>query len=176
MKRLVELLVAALMLLVWPVLATQPLGPPAAVVDPLGGVAFAVQPDEMLPDPQLEKRARAISAGLRCLVCQNQSIDDSDADLAKDLRLVVRERLKAGDDDRAVVDYVVARYGEFVLLRPRLQFSTLLLWGSPILLLAGGAIYAIRVARSRPMMTGAKPVLSRDEEAAVERLLAERGQ
>ena len=85
----------------------------------LASAANAVQPDEVLPDPALEARARAISEGLRCLVCQNQSIDDSDAPLAKDLRLLVRERLKAGDSDQEVVDFIVARYGEFVLLKPR---------------------------------------------------------
>ena len=99
---------------------------------------FAVQPDEILPDAGLEHRARTISGGLRCLVCQNQSIDDSDAPLAKDLRLIVRERLKAGDDDSAVVNYVVARYGDFVLLKPPLKTSTIALWLSPLVLLFGG--------------------------------------
>ncbi|WP_246191299.1 cytochrome c-type biogenesis protein [Aureimonas leprariae] len=141
------------------------------MVDSFGGIAFAVQPDEMLADPKLESRARTISAELRCLVCQNQSIDDSDADLAKDLRLVVRERLQAGDDDEAVLDYVVVRYGEFVLLRPRLHVSTLLLWGAPVLLIVGGALYAVWTARRRRT---SGPELSCDEEAAIERLLAER--
>src|SRR6476469_8455767 len=93
----------------------------------LGG-AQAVQPDEVLKDPALEARARDISSGLRCLVCQNQSIDDSDAPLARDLRLIVRERLTAGDDDRQVQAYVVGRYGEYVLLRPVFALHTLLLW------------------------------------------------
>ena len=93
--------------------------------------ALAVQPDEVLKDPVLERRARDISAGLRCLVCQNQSIDDSDAPLAKDLRVLVRDRLKAGDTDREVQGYVVQRYGEFVLLRPVFGAHTLLLWLTP---------------------------------------------
>jgi cytochrome c-type biogenesis protein CcmH len=92
------------------------------------GQVQAVQPDEVLGDAALEARARAISQGLRCLVCQNQSIDDSEAPLARDLRLLVRERLKAGDSDQQVVDFIVARYGEFVLLKPRLSSETLLLW------------------------------------------------
>src|ERR1051325_10132848 len=99
--------------------------------------ARAVQPDEILSDPVLEARARAISEGLRCLVCQNQSIDDSDAPLAKDLRLLVRERLKQGDSDKQVVDFIVARYGEFVLLKPTFSPHTLLLW------LATPAVFAV---------------------------------
>lgn len=101
--------------------------------------AGAVSPDEVLADAALEKRAREISAGLRCLVCQNQSIDDSDAPLARDLRLLVRERLTAGDSDREVRDFLVARYGEFVLLRPPFSPATLLLWLMPLLVLAGAA-------------------------------------
>ena len=97
--------------------------------------AQALSPDEMLSNPVLEKRARTISAELRCMVCQNESIDDSNADLARDLRVLVRERLVAGDTDEQVVEFLVARYGEFVLLRPRLQTSTLLLWGFPIVVL-----------------------------------------
>lgn len=107
----------------------------AAAVTP----SMAVQPDEILPDAAMEARARAMSAQLRCLVCQNQSIDDSNAPLARDLRLLVRERLKAGDSDSAVMDYVVARYGEFVLLKPPFNAATLLLWLTPLLaLLAAG--------------------------------------
>ncbi|MQW99721.1 cytochrome c-type biogenesis protein, partial [Sinorhizobium fredii] len=102
--------------------------------------AFAVNPDEVLADPALEARARAISAQLRCMVCQNQSIDDSNAELAKDLRLLVRERLKSGDSDEAVIAYVVSRYGEFVLLNPRFEAKTLVLWGMPVLLLVLGAL------------------------------------
>ncbi len=109
----------------------------------------AVQPDEVLPDPRLEARARSISAGLRCLVCQNQSIDDSNAPLARDLRLLVRERLTAGDSDKAVVDYVVQRYGEFVLLQPPFNGGTLLLWLAPALLLVGAGILAYRQFQGR---------------------------
>ena len=104
--------------------------------------AFAVQPDEVLPDPALETRARALSQELRCLVCQNQSIDDSDAPLARDLRILVRERLTAGDSDVQVLDFLVKRYGEFVLLRPRLEWHTALLWLTPLLVLVVGALAA----------------------------------
>ena len=104
--------------------------------------AFAQAPDERLKDPALEAKAREISKGLRCLVCQNQSIDDSDADLAKDLRRIVRERLLAGDDEAAIEDYLVSRYGEFVLLKPRLNTSTILLWGSPLLFVLMGVGFA----------------------------------
>jgi cytochrome c-type biogenesis protein CcmH len=98
----------------------------------------AVQVDEILPDPVLESRARAISHDLRCMVCQNQSIDDSEAPLARDLRLLVRERLKAGDSDGQVVDFMVARYGEFVLLKPRVSWHTAILWGAPLTILIAG--------------------------------------
>lgn len=98
--------------------------------------ALAFTPDEMLGDPALEARARRISLGLRCVVCQNQSIDDSNAPLAHDLRVLVRERLTKGDSDQQAIDYIVARYGTFVLLRPPLQFDTLLLWFGPLVLLA----------------------------------------
>lgn len=112
--------------------------------------AHAVEPDELLKDPKLEARARGLSAELRCLVCQNQSIDDSNAPLARDLRLLVRERLKAGDTDKQVMDYVVARYGEFVLLRPRFGWHTLLLWLTPIAILLLGITLARTVMRGRP--------------------------
>src|ERR1700688_4205707 len=102
----------------------------------------AVQVDEILPDPVLESRARAISHDLRCMVCQNQSIDDSEAPLARDLRLLVRERLKAGDSDGQVVDFMVARYGEFVLLRPKVSWHTAILWGAPLAILIAG-LFAI---------------------------------
>lgn len=123
---------------------------------PLGVIVFlttpagAVEPDEILADPRLETRAREISAELRCLVCQNQSIDDSSAPLARDLRLLVRERLKSGDSDKAVLDYVVQRYGEFVLLRPPFGVATLLLWIAPLLLLVGGGYLAARQLRAQP--------------------------
>jgi cytochrome c-type biogenesis protein CcmH len=107
--------------------------------------ALAVQPDEILTDPDLERQAREISAELRCLVCQNQSIDDSDAPLARDLRLLVRERLKAGDKPDQVMDYIVARYGEFVLLKPPFTAKTYLLWLAPLLLIAMGGYLAYRV-------------------------------
>lgn len=116
--------------------------------------AMAVQPDEMLKDPRLEQRARDISTGLRCLVCQNQSIDDSNAPLAKDLRVLVRERLKAGDSNEEVLKFVVARYGEFILLKPPFNIRTLLLWILPgmILLLAGGVIlFNMRRRRAAPV-------------------------
>ncbi len=103
---------------------------------------YAVQVDEILPDPALEARAREISQDLRCMVCQNQSIDDSEAPLARDLRLLVRERLKAGDSDTQVVDYLVARYGEFVLLKPRMSWHTAILWGAPLTILIIG-LFAI---------------------------------
>lgn len=104
--------------------------------------AFSVLPDEVLQNPALEARARDISAHLRCLVCKNESIDDSAAPLARDLRILVRERLKAGDTDRQVIDFLVARYGEFVLLKPRLNENTVLLWLAPlfIIIVAAGAI------------------------------------
>jgi cytochrome c-type biogenesis protein CcmH len=98
----------------------------------------AVQVDEILPDQGMESRARAISHELRCMVCQNQSIDDSEAPLARDLRLLVRERLKAGDNDAQVVDFMVARYGEFVLLKPRVSWHTAILWGAPFVILIAG--------------------------------------
>jgi len=100
--------------------------------------AYAVQPDEIMSDPAKESRARDLSRELRCMVCQNQSIDDSEAPLARDLRLLVRERLKAGDSDTQVVDFMVARYGEFVLLRPRMSWHTAILWGAPLTILIAG--------------------------------------
>ena len=103
-------------------------------------LARAVQPDEVLPDPKLEARARAISAGLRCLVCQNQSIDDSKAEIARDLRLLVRERLKLGETDEQVRAFLVNRYGNFILLKPPLDWETAFLWGMPALVLAAGGI------------------------------------
>lgn len=111
--------------------------------------AWAVQPDEVLSDPVLEQRARALSKGLRCMVCQNQSIDDSDAPLARDLRVLVRERLTQGDSDRQVLDFLVERYGEFVLLRPRLNWRTSVLWIAPPTLLIGGALALFVIARRR---------------------------
>lgn len=135
------------------------------------GVVLAVQPDEILKDATLEHRARDISAGLRCLVCQNQSIDDSDAPLAKDLRLLVRERLTAGDTNEQVVDYVVARYGEFVLLKPPFNSTTLLLWISPLVVLLFGIWLGQKTLRSRRAAEVSEAPLSADEKARLEALL-----
>lgn len=132
--------------------------------------AFAVNPDEVLADPALEARARALSAQLRCMVCQNQSIDDSNAELARDLRVLVRERLTNGDSDEAVIDYVVSRYGEFVLLNPRLRGETLLLWGAPIVLFLGGAAAMALFVRRRSGKTVGEP-LTAEEQAALERIV-----
>jgi cytochrome c-type biogenesis protein CcmH len=131
--------------------------------------AFAVNPDEVLADPALEQRARALSAELRCMVCQNQSIDDSNAELARDLRVVVRERLVGGDSDEQVLDYVVSRYGEFVLLKPRLSIRTIGLWGAPAALAIIGLIVAVVYTRRRAVQPLAK--LSPDEEARLGKLL-----
>jgi cytochrome c-type biogenesis protein CcmH len=139
--------------------------------------ALAVQPDEVMSDPTLEARARVLSKELRCMVCQNQSIDDSDAPLARDLRLLVREHLKAGDSDQQILDFLVARYGEFVLLRPRLEWHTALLWLGPPALLCGGALVLVLVARRRKrrgLTDTAKPeggALSAAEEARLAKLL-----
>ncbi|MBV8791628.1 MAG: cytochrome c-type biogenesis protein CcmH [Pseudolabrys sp.] len=123
--------------------------------------ALAVQPDEMLKDPVLEERARHLSRELRCMVCQNQSIDDSDAPLARDLRLLVRERLTAGDSDTKVVDFLVSRYGEFVLLKPRFEWRTVLLWGFPPAVVLVGVLLLWITARRRavedsPALTSAE--------------------
>jgi len=135
------------------------------------GPALAVRPDEMLADPGLEARARDVGRELRCLVCRNQSIDDSDADLAHDLRVLVRERIKGGDSDDQVVAYVRSRYGDFVLLRPPFEIGTLLLWGGPllILLLGGGAL--ARFYRSKGET--AAPPLSAEERQRLESVLGE---
>jgi cytochrome c-type biogenesis protein CcmH len=126
--------------------------------------AVAVQPDEILKDPALESRARALSRDLRCMVCQNQSIDDSDAPLARDLRLLVRERLTSGDSDSQVVYFLVARYGEFVLLKPRFAWHNAVLWLTPAGALAAGAIAVVMaIRRRRAAASGAVP-LSPDEE------------
>jgi cytochrome c-type biogenesis protein CcmH len=125
----------------------------------------------VLKDPALEARARAISAGLRCLVCQNQSIDDSDAPLARDLRLIVRERLLAGDSDEAVRAFVVARYGDFVLLRPPLRLSTLLLWLAPLVVLAGAVAFIWRRTRQGAIATAEAPPLRPEERAQLACLL-----
>src|SRR5262249_5968697 len=117
--------------------------------------ALAVQPDEILPDPALEARARELSRELRCMICQNQSIDDSDAPIARDLRILVRDRLKAGDSNSQVLDYLTSRYGEFVLLRPRFGWHTALLWLWPAILLIVGALGLVYVARRSGPATAA---------------------
>lgn len=134
--------------------------------------AIAADPSERLADPALEQRARAISEELRCLVCQNQSIDASDAQLAKDLRIIVRERIAAGDSDDAVRDFLVARYGEFVLLRPRAHGVGLLLWALPplLLLLAGAGLF---LAFRRRTVISDQESLSAEEEAALKALSQE---
>jgi cytochrome c-type biogenesis protein CcmH len=135
----------------------------------------AVQPDEMLRDPALEARARTLSQQLRCMVCQNESIDDSDAPLARDLRVLVRERLQAGDSDGQVLDFLVARYGEFVLLKPRLSLRTAILWGLPPALLLGGiALLVLAATRRRGRLQEANPNLTAGEQARLKKILAER--
>lgn len=137
-------------------------------------LAHAVEPSEMLEDPILEERARTISKDLRCLVCQNESIDDSHASLAKDLRVLVRERLVKGDTDEEVKDFLVLRYGEFVLLRPRMTAQNMVLWFSGPLMLLLAAMVAIFYVRRRGSAT--EPVvsaLSEDEKAALEKILSD---
>jgi len=126
--------------------------------------AVAVQPDEILKDQALEARARALSRELRCMVCQNQSIDDSDAPLARDLRVLVRERLTSGDSDSQVVDFLVARYGEFVLLQPRFAWHNAVLWMTPVGALIAGAIALFVAVRRRRAVPAAAAPLSPDEE------------
>lgn len=134
--------------------------------------AYAVNPDEMLDDPKLEARAREISEHLRCLVCQNESIDDSNADLAHDLRVLVRDRLKAGDTNEQTIDYIVDRYGEFVLLKPRFSARNLILWGAPLIVLVlGAAGIGYRMVSSRGKSGGVK--LTEEEERRLSRILAE---
>ncbi|MHA7773655.1 cytochrome c-type biogenesis protein [Roseibium sp. M-1] len=138
--------------------------------------AYAVAPDEILDDPVLEARARALSAELRCMVCQNQSIDDSDAPLAKDLRVLVRERLVAGDSDKAVIDYLVSRYGEFVLLKPRFAWHTIVLWAAgPVALICGliGIFLALRNRRTA-RAARVEPALTDEEKRRLEALLSQR--
>lgn len=134
-----------------------------------GRAAYAVQPDEMLKDPALEHRARQLSAELRCMVCQNQSIDDSDADLARDLRILVRDRLTAGDTDQQVLDYIVSRYGEFVLLKPRFSLRNAILWSVPAVLLLAGGTFLIVSARTRRRPAG--DPLTAEENEALARML-----
>lgn len=139
--------------------------------------AVAVEPDEILSDPKLEARAREVSVNLRCLVCQNQSIDDSDAELAKDLRVLVRERLTKGDTNEQVVSYIVDRFGEYVLLKPRIGLHTMILWFGPLalLLLAGGYFYLNFRSRPAASVSGAASpkveALSSEEQAALDKLM-----
>ena len=133
------------------------------------GAALAVQPDEVLADKALEARARALSTELRCLVCQNQSIDDSNAPLARDLRMIVREKLVAGESEDAILAFLVARYGEFVLLKPRFTMATALLWLGPFLVLLAGGIGIVLVARRRRVVENSAP-LSADEQARLDLL------
>jgi cytochrome c-type biogenesis protein CcmH len=147
-----------------------------AVVCLTAAPAFAVQPDEILADPALELRARELSRELRCMVCQNQSIDDSDAPLARDLRLLVRERLKAGDSDRQVLDFLTARYGQFVLLKPRLAWDTAVLWLAPlaVLLLGGLGLLSLLRRPNRNEIPVAEQPLTEAERARLSALLDER--
>jgi cytochrome c-type biogenesis protein CcmH len=140
----------------------------------VGSSAYAVQPDEIMADPAKEARARDLSRELRCMVCQNQSIDDSEAPLARDLRLLVRERIAAGDSDSQVIDFLVARYGEFVLLKPRLEPHTLLLWLVPPLVLAGGGL-ALWLHSRRRSRSAAEAVsaLTPDEQARLAALMSD---
>jgi cytochrome c-type biogenesis protein CcmH len=138
-------------------------------------LAHAVQPDEIMKDPAQESRARNLSKELRCMVCQNQSIDDSDAPLARDLRLLVRERIATGESDKQVLDFLVARYGEFVLLKPRLNLRTLLLWLlTPVVLISGGlALWWHNRRRGRAAGDDqAVMKLTAEEEARIEKLIA----
>jgi cytochrome c-type biogenesis protein CcmH len=137
----------------------------------LASPAVAVQPDEVLADTALEARARALSAELRCLVCQNQSIDESDAPLARDLRLIIRERLTAGATDAEIVDYLVDRYGEFVLLKPRLSARTFLLWVGPFAVLLIGIAVVWRRRTAPAPASGLEKALSEEEKARLGRLL-----
>ncbi len=134
--------------------------------------ALAVYPDEILKDPVAEARARHLSSELRCLVCQNQSIDDSEAPLARDLRILVRERITAGDDDAAIRRFLVARYGEFVLLKPPFEAHTFLLWTLPFIALGGGLLAIALRGRKRRETAEAQP-LSTEEQAALKQALGE---
>jgi cytochrome c-type biogenesis protein CcmH len=146
-----------------------------AVLCLIAAPAFAVQPDEILPDPALESRARELSRELRCMVCQNQSIDDSDAPLARDLRLLVRERLKAGDNDGQVLDFLTARYGQFVLLKPRFAWDTAVLWLAPLVVLLLGGLGLLSLLRrpNRTEIPAAEQPLTEAERARLSALLDE---
>lgn len=137
----------------------------------IAGPARAVQPDEVLNDAALETRARNLSRELRCMVCQNQSIDDSEAPLARDLRLLVRERLTKGDSDQQVLDFLVARYGEFVLLKPPFEKHTLVLWGLPPLVLVGGLLWLWTRARRHGSLHQGPDALNQEEERRLSTLV-----
>jgi len=137
-------------------------------------MAKAVEPDEIMPDPKLEARARALSAELRCMVCQNESIDESHADLARDLRLLVRERLQAGDSDDQIRAFLVRRYGDFILLKPPFKLETWLLWGAPFLVLLTGACI-ILVAQRRQRSFAPANLLSEAERAKLDAMLGDDG-
>ena len=137
--------------------------------------SLAVRPDEMLKDPALEARARHLSEELRCMVCQNQSIDDSEAPLAHDLRVLVRQRLEAGDTDRQVLDYLVSRYGDFVLLKPPFKADTLLLWGLPPLALIAGIAALVIMARKRKSVALQPEALSQEEQTKLATLVGPDG-
>jgi len=148
--------------------------PLIALLFALAAPAAAVTPDEILKDPALEARARHLSQELRCMVCQNQSIDDSDAPLAHDLRVLVRERLSAGDSDHQVLDFLVARYGDFVLLKPPLQQDTLLLWGLPPAALLAGLAALLLMARRRRAVNLQTSALSAAEQRKLTTLVEPR--
>lgn len=137
---------------------------------------WAADPNEMLSDPVLEKRARDLGKNLRCLVCQNESIEDSNADLARDLRVIVRERVVSGDSDRDVLDFVVARYGDYVLLKPPFKAETIVLWVGPFILFLGGVLAAFAFYRRRPSDTSTARTapLSADEKRRLDALLKDR--
>ena len=149
----------------------------AVIIGLFSTAAFAVNPSEVLKDPALESRARDVSQNLRCLVCQNQSIDDSDADLARDLRLLVRERIKAGDTNNQVIDYVVSRYGDFVLLKPPFKASTIVLWFGPALAFIAGiiALFMFFRRRNKVLVTSSQPLapLNDDDKRRLEKLIGE---
>ena len=156
-----------------PLIAPAPVGPALSPFAPTA--ALALQPDEILKDPELEVRAREISKELRCLVCQNQSIDDSDATLARDLRILVRDRLKAGDTDAEAVDFIVERYGDFVLLRPPFKNSTLILWIGPgVIFLLGIVGVTLWHRRRRDAVAAPVAPLSAAERDRVDALLADK--
>ena len=173
MQRLLKTVIASWLVL----LATSLALPPAAPWSPVL-TAHAVEPDEMLKDPKLEARARKISQNLRCLVCQNESIDESNAQLARDIRLLLRERLKAGDTDQQAIQFLVDRYGEYVLLKPRFAPHTLFLWLGPFLVLLAGLFAAFIYLRKRvataPEATAAEAPLSDEERQRLQELLNEK--